>query len=60
MSFSVYLAKSRGTCAGVNRAIATVELALEKYGAHKVYVLHEVVHNKHVVEDLKLKGAIFV
>lgn len=55
----VILAKPRGFCAGVVRAIDIVELALEKYGP-PVYVRHEIVHNKRVVEDLKAKGAIFV
>ncbi|MGH8726766.1 MAG: 4-hydroxy-3-methylbut-2-enyl diphosphate reductase [Burkholderiales bacterium] len=55
----VLLANPRGFCAGVDRAIDIVELALEKFGA-PVYVRHEVVHNKFVVESLKSKGAIFV
>lgn len=55
----VVLAKPRGFCAGVERAIEIVERALDKYGA-PVYVRHEIVHNKHVVEDLKKRGAIFV
>lgn len=55
----VFLAQPRGFCAGVVRAIEIVERALEKYGA-PVYVRHEIVHNKHVVESLKAKGAIFV
>ncbi len=55
----VVLAKPRGFCAGVERAIDIVERALEKYGA-PVYVRHEIVHNKHVVETLKSRGAIFV
>src|SRR5256886_16785423 len=55
----VYLAQPRGFCAGVVRAIEIVERALEKYGP-PVYVRHEIVHNKHVVESLKAKGAIFV
>jgi len=55
----VILARSRGFCAGVDMAIEAVELALEKYGS-PVYVKHEVVHNKHVVESLKNKGAIFI
>jgi 4-hydroxy-3-methylbut-2-enyl diphosphate reductase len=55
----VILAKPRGFCAGVVRAIDIVERALEKYGA-PVYVRHEIVHNRHVVESLKSKGAIFV
>jgi len=55
----VILAKPRGFCAGVVRAIDIVERALVKYGA-PVYVRHEIVHNRHVVESLKSKGAIFV
>jgi 4-hydroxy-3-methylbut-2-enyl diphosphate reductase len=55
----VILAQPRGFCAGVVRAIEIVELALVKYGA-PVYVRHEIVHNRHVVESLKSKGAIFV
>src|SRR6266436_3088399 len=55
----VYLAQPRGFCAGVVRAIQIVERALEKYGP-PVYVRHEIVHNKYVVESLKNKGAIFV
>lgn len=55
----IYLAQPRGFCAGVVRAIEIVERALERYGA-PVYVRHEIVHNKHVVESLKAKGAIFV
>jgi 4-hydroxy-3-methylbut-2-en-1-yl diphosphate reductase len=53
------LASPRGFCAGVERAINIVETALKKYGA-PVYVRHEIVHNKHVVEDLRKKGTIFV
>ncbi|HEY2809819.1 MAG TPA: 4-hydroxy-3-methylbut-2-enyl diphosphate reductase [Rhabdochlamydiaceae bacterium] len=53
------LSKPRGFCAGVDRAIETVEKALELWGA-PIYVKHEIVHNKHVVEDLKRKGAIFI
>ena len=53
------IAAPRGFCAGVDRAIRIVELAIEKYGA-PVYVRHEIVHNKFVVESLKAKGAIFV
>lgn len=53
------LANPRGFCAGVDRAIIIVEQALEKFGA-PIYVRHEVVHNKFVVEELKRKGAIFV
>lgn len=55
----VILAQPRGFCAGVDRAIEIVELALKKYGK-PVYVRHEIVHNKFVVDDLKAKGAIFV
>ena len=55
----ILLASPRGFCAGVVRAIDIVEKALEKYGS-PVYVRHEIVHNKHVVDDLKKKGAIFV
>ena len=55
----ILLAEPRGFCAGVVRAIEIVEKALKKFGA-PVYVRHEIVHNKHVVEDLKQKGAIFV
>jgi 4-hydroxy-3-methylbut-2-en-1-yl diphosphate reductase len=55
----VVLAQPRGFCAGVVRAIEIVERALEKYGP-PVYVRHEIVHNKHVVESLKAKGAQFV
>src|SRR5689334_3284645 len=56
---TIYLAAPRGFCAGVERAIQIVELALAKYGA-PVYVRHEIVHNRHVVDDLKAKGAVFV
>ena len=55
----LYLAAPRGYCAGVDRAVQTVERALELYGA-PVYVRKEIVHNKHVVEQLKERGAIFV
>jgi len=55
----VLLAEPRGFCAGVDRAIEIVEKALEVYGA-PVYVRHEIVHNRFVVESLKAKGAIFV
>ncbi|MEA2754881.1 MAG: 4-hydroxy-3-methylbut-2-en-yl diphosphate reductase [Aliidongia sp.] len=55
----VILAKPRGFCAGVERAIEIVERALEKYGA-PVYVRHEIVHNRHVVDSLRAKGARFV
>jgi 4-hydroxy-3-methylbut-2-en-1-yl diphosphate reductase len=56
---SVTLANPRGFCAGVDRAILIVERALEKFGA-PVYVRHEVVHNKFVVDDLRARGAVFV
>lgn len=55
----ILLAKPRGFCAGVDRAIEIVEKALEKFGS-PVYVRHEIVHNKQVVESLKKKGAIFI
>ena len=55
----ILLAAPRGFCAGVDRAIQIVEKAIEKYGA-PVYVRHEIVHNRHVVNSLKEKGAIFV
>jgi len=55
----VLLAEPRGFCAGVDRAIAVVEQALERFGA-PVYVRHEIVHNKYVVENLRRKGAIFI
>ena len=56
---TIYLAAPRGFCAGVDRAIQIVELALAKFGA-PVYVRHEIVHNRYVVEGLTAKGAIFV
>jgi len=56
---TLYLAAPRGFCAGVDRAIKIVELAIEKWGA-PVYVRHEIVHNKFVVDSLRDKGAIFV
>jgi 4-hydroxy-3-methylbut-2-enyl diphosphate reductase len=55
----VLLAQPRGFCAGVERAIETVERALARHGA-PVYVRHEIVHNRHVVDDLRAKGAVFV
>lgn len=55
----VYLASPRGFCAGVERAIETVKLSLSQYGK-PVYVLHEIVHNKHVIGELKELGAVFV
>ena len=56
---TLYLAAPRGFCAGVDRAIKIVELALQKWGA-PVYVRHEIVHNKFVVDALRAKGAVFV
>lgn len=56
---TLYLAAPRGFCAGVDRAIKIVEMALEKWGA-PVYVRHEIVHNRFVVDDLRAKGAVFV
>jgi 4-hydroxy-3-methylbut-2-enyl diphosphate reductase len=56
---TLYLAAPRGFCAGVDRAIKIVEMALEKWGA-PVYVRHEIVHNKFVVDSLRAKGAVFV
>jgi len=56
---TLYLAAPRGFCAGVDRAIKIVEMALGKWGA-PVYVRHEIVHNKFVVDDLRAKGAVFV
>ena len=58
-NLKIYLASPRGFCAGVKRAIDIVEKSLTKYGK-PVYVRHEIVHNKQVVEDLKKKGAVFV
>src|SRR5947207_15301338 len=63
MAFIVLLAAPRGFCAGVERAIRTVELALEQRApddARPVYVRHEIVHNKVVVDDLRARGAVFV
>jgi 4-hydroxy-3-methylbut-2-enyl diphosphate reductase len=56
---TLYLAAPRGFCAGVDRAIKIVEMALQKWGA-PVYVRHEIVHNRYVVDDLRAKGAVFV
>ena len=56
---NIHLAGPRGFCAGVDRAILMVEEALKKFG-RPIYVRHEIVHNKYVVEDLKSKGAIFI
>src|SRR5262245_63444043 len=53
-----WLAAPRGFCAGVDRAIDIVDMALQVYGA-PIYVRHEIVHNRHVVEDLRQKGAVF-
>ena len=58
-NIDLYLAAPRGFCAGVDRAIKIVEMALEKWGA-PVFVRHEIVHNKYVVDELHSKGAIFV
>jgi 4-hydroxy-3-methylbut-2-enyl diphosphate reductase len=55
----IHLISPRGFCAGVTRAIDVVNIALEKYGP-PVYVKHEIVHNKSVIEELKLKGAVFI
>src|SRR5438445_10376326 len=55
----IYLANPRGFCAGVDRAIDIVELSLKAYGA-PIYVRHEIVHSRHVVNSLKLKGSVFV
>src|SRR6266850_1784547 len=56
---TLYLAAPRGFCAGVDRAIDIVDMALQIHGA-PVYVRHEIVHNRHVVDDLRAKGAVFV
>ena len=56
---TILLASPRGFCAGVDRAIQIVERAIERYGA-PVYVRHEIVHNRYVVESLEAKGAVFV
>ena len=58
-SISLLVAAPRGFCAGVDRAIKIVELAIEKYGA-PVYVRHEIVHNRYVVDELKKLGAVFI
>lgn len=58
-SLKILVASPRGFCAGVQRAIQIVEVALEKFGA-PVYVRHEIVHNRYVVEELEKKGAVFV
>lgn len=58
-SLMLYLAAPRGFCAGVDRAIKIVEMAIEKWGA-PVYVRHEIVHNKYVVDGLRARGAVFV
>ena len=55
----IFLASPRGFCAGVDRAVEIVNKSLFKFGS-PVYVRHEIVHNKHVVEELRKKGAIFV
>ena len=55
----VLMASPRGFCAGVDRAIEIVEIALQRFGK-PIYVRHEIVHNRHVVEDLRAKGAIFI
>ena len=58
-NLTILLASPRGFCAGVDRAIKTVELALQKFQS-PIYVRHEIVHNKEVVNQLRTKGAIFV
>ena len=58
-NLTLHLAEPRGFCAGVRRAISIVEQALADFGA-PVYVRHEIVHNKHVIEDLKAQGVIFL
>ena len=55
----IILANPRGFCAGVERAISTVKLAVKKYGT-PIYVLHEIVHNRHVVQELEAMGVVFV
>ncbi|RMH09712.1 MAG: 4-hydroxy-3-methylbut-2-enyl diphosphate reductase [Nitrospirae bacterium] len=59
MGKTIYLANPRGFCAGVDRAIEIVELALQRYGA-PIYVRHEIVHSRHVVNALRQRGAVFV
>ena len=59
MKKKIYLIAPRGFCAGVTRAVDTVTLAIEKFGA-PVYVKHEIVHNKHVIDELKVKRAVFI
>ncbi len=59
MEFEIFLASPRGFCAGVERAIETVNLSIDKYD-RPIYVLHEIVHNKHVISELEESGAIFV
>lgn len=59
MTKKIFLANPRGFCAGVDRAISIVERALDLFGA-PIYVRHEVVHNKFVVDTLKERGAVFV
>ena len=59
LPLKLLVAAPHGFCAGVDRAIAIVDLALERYGS-PVYVRHEIVHNRYVVDGLKAKGAIFV
>jgi 4-hydroxy-3-methylbut-2-enyl diphosphate reductase len=59
MTRQILIANPRGFCAGVDRAISIVERALEKFGA-PIYVRHEVVHNRYVVDNLKAKGAVFI
>ena len=58
-SKKIYLISPRGFCAGVTRAIEIVELAIKKYGP-PVYVNHEIVHNKYVIDELSDKGAVFL
>ena len=59
MPEEILLAEPRGFCAGVDRAIDIVERALDKFGA-PIYVRHEIVHNTHVVEHLRQRGAVFI